>query len=172
MGYRGIEMATLPLRSIHTAAYPRFCQAGAHSFARVRELARRILKKTTLLAGGCTVGLWIFAPLVPLVVGKNFAPTIAVVRLLCIIPFLRSFHLCAGDALAGAGFQRYRFWYESAAAGGNVVLNLLLIPRYSWHGAAWASLATDGSLAIVSWITLRLALGRQQTAPVLVGSVS
>ncbi len=170
MGYRAIEIATLPLRSIHTAAYPRFCQAGAQSFARVRELARRILKKTTLLAGGCAAGLWIFAPLVPVVVGKSFAPSVEVVRLLCIIPLLRSFHLCAGDALAGAGLQRYRFWYETAAAGGNVVLNLLLIPRYSWHGAAWASLATDGSLAIVSWITLRLALGRRHTAPVLIRS--
>ena len=169
MGYRAIEIATLPLRSIHTAAYPRFCQAGAHSFARVRQLARRILGKTTLLAGGCAVGLWIFAPLLPVVVGKSFAPSVAVVRLLCIIPLLRSFHLCAGDALSGAGLQRYRFWYETVAAGGNVVLNLLLIPRYSWHGAAWASLATDGSLAIVSWITLRLVLARQH-APILVGS--
>ena len=37
MGYRAIEIATLPLRSVHTAAYPRFCQAGAQSFARVRR---------------------------------------------------------------------------------------------------------------------------------------
>ncbi|MGC2398649.1 MAG: flippase [Acidobacteriaceae bacterium] len=168
MGYRAIEIATLPLRSVHAAAYPRFCQAGAHSFQRVRELAGRILRKTTLLAGGCAIGLWIFAPLVPVVVGKSFAPSVAVIRLLCIIPLLRSFHLCAGDALAGAGLQRYRFWYESAAAAGNVVLNLLLIPRYSWHGAAWASLVTDGSLAIVSWATLRLTLTRQNIAPVLV----
>jgi hypothetical protein len=30
----------------------------------------------------------------------------------------------------------------------NVVLNLWLIPAYSWKGAAWASLGCDGLLAV------------------------
>ena len=37
------------------------------------------------------------------------------------------------------------------AAGANVALNLVLIPRYSWRGAAWASLATDGMLGVFLW---------------------
>ena len=36
-------------------------------------------------------------------------------------------------------------------------LNLWLIPAYSWRGAAWASLASDGALAIAIW-TVILAL--------------
>jgi O-antigen/teichoic acid export membrane protein len=38
------------------------------------------------------------------------------------------------------------------AAGLNFGLNVYLIPSYSWRGAAWASLLTDGSLGAMNWI--------------------
>ncbi len=31
----------------------------------------------------------------------------------------------------------------------NVVINFWLIPLYSWRGAAWASLLSDGALAFI-----------------------
>jgi O-antigen/teichoic acid export membrane protein len=37
----------------------------------------------------------------------------------------------------------------------NVLLNLWLIPAYSWRGAAWASLLTDGLLAISLWCAIQ-----------------
>ena len=33
-------------------------------------------------------------------------------------------------------------------------LYLVPIPRFTWYGAAWASLATDGGLAIAAWVLL------------------
>lgn len=36
----------------------------------------------------------------------------------------------------------------------NLVLNLHYIPIYSWRGAAWVTLATDGTLAALMWIAL------------------
>jgi O-antigen/teichoic acid export membrane protein len=68
--------------------------------------------------------------------------------------------LSAGDALAGAGFQRYRLASQFVAAIGNFGLNLYLIPRYSWQGAAWASLLTDGSLALMNWFLLHALTAR------------
>jgi O-antigen/teichoic acid export membrane protein len=41
---------------------------------------------------------------------------------------------------------------QACAGFFNLCANLYLIPRYSWHGAAWSSLATDGGLALSSWI--------------------
>jgi len=41
------------------------------------------------------------------------------------------------------------------------MLNIYLVPRYSWHGAAWASLATDGALGVMNWVALFLL--RKQT---------
>ncbi len=74
--------------------------------------------------------------------------------------------MSAGDAIAGAGHQKYRLTSQSIAAGGNLLLNLYLVPRYSWHGAAWASLATDGALGVMNWLALFL-LKRQAPAAAL-----
>jgi O-antigen/teichoic acid export membrane protein len=43
---------------------------------------------------------------------------------------------------------------QSIAAIGNLLLNLYLVPRYSWHGAAWASLGTDAALGVMNWLAL------------------
>jgi len=37
-------------------------------------------------------------------------------------------------------------------------LNLFLIPAYGWHGAAWASLATDGGLCVVNSLLLQVCI--------------
>jgi O-antigen/teichoic acid export membrane protein len=117
-------------------------------------MARQLLRRTALLAIGISGALFIFAPLLPHLVGKSYAESISALRWLCLIPFFRSFHLSAGDAIAGAGHQKYRLFSQSIAAVGNLLLNLYLVPRYSWHGAAWASLATDGGLGVMNWLAL------------------
>jgi O-antigen/teichoic acid export membrane protein len=35
----------------------------------------------------------------------------------------------------------------------NIVANLLVLPRYSWRGAAWTSVGCDGLLVVVFWFT-------------------
>jgi O-antigen/teichoic acid export membrane protein len=72
-------------------------------------------------------------------------------------------HVAAGDAMSGAGYQKYRLASQIIAAGSNFCMNLYLIPHYSWVGAAWASLLTDGGLAALSW-TVLLWLKRKESA--------
>jgi O-antigen/teichoic acid export membrane protein len=154
--YKAIDTAFMVVRSIHSAAFPRFCREGAKGISHSRAFAQRILKKTSLLSLAMGAGLFLVAPVLPLVIGHSFASSVVVLRWLCLIPIFRACHLSAGDALAGAGFQRYRFSYELGAAIFNLGLNLWFIPLYSWKGAAVVSLLTDGGLALVSWITVTL----------------
>jgi O-antigen/teichoic acid export membrane protein len=156
MAYRVIDIGTIPIRSIHAAAFPRFFRHGAGSdgIHATEGYARKLLLKTAPLGLAAAAAMFLAAPVIPMLVGKSFVPSIMALRWLCLIPFLRSFHLSAGDALAGAGKQSWRLTFQMVAAGLNVVLNLYLIPRYTWHGAAWASLATDGSLGVMMWIVL------------------
>jgi O-antigen/teichoic acid export membrane protein len=106
-------------------------------------------------------------------VGHSFDASVSALRWLCLLPIFRSLHLAAGDTLTGAGYQRYRTVAQLSAAGLNFGLNLWLIPAYSWHGAAWSSLLTDGSLAAANWILLGLLIRREsfgfigQAAPAL-----
>ena len=154
MAYRVVNICTVPIGSIHSAALPRFFRQGVHGVKATAGLARAILGRTAVLGSLCAVGMFVCAPLLTRIAGRDFAESVSALRWLCLIPLFRCFHLSAGDAISGAGLQKFRLLSQSAAAAGNLVLNLCLIPRYSWHGAAWASLLTDGSLAAMNWVLL------------------
>jgi O-antigen/teichoic acid export membrane protein len=156
MAYRVIDVSAMPIRSIHAAAFPRFFRHGAEAdgLSATEHFAKRLLRRTSVIGLVVAVGLFFSAPLIPVVVGKGFAPSVTALRWLCLIPFFRSFHLGAGDALAGAGRQPVRLLFQTIAAAGNVAMNLYLIPRYTWRGAALASLITDAGLGLMMWAVL------------------
>jgi O-antigen/teichoic acid export membrane protein len=154
MAYRAVNIGNMPIASFAGAAFPRFFREGAKGISATVPLARSLLKRTAVLGIGVSLAMFICAPLIPHLVGKSFAESVSALRWLCLIPFFRSFNLSAGDALAGAGHQKSRLVCQSIAAIGNLLLNLYLVPRYSWYGAAWASLATDGSLGAMNWLAL------------------
>jgi O-antigen/teichoic acid export membrane protein len=154
MAYRVVDVCTVPIRSIHSAAFPRFFKLGATGVEPAYQFASRLLKKTYIVALLGAAAMLIGAPILPHVIGKNYLGTVAMLRWLCLMPLFRAFHLSAGDAITGVGRQRLRLGLQFAAAFLNFGMNLYLIPHYSIFGAAWASLATDGSLAVICWMTL------------------
>jgi len=92
------------------------------------------------------------------VVGRGFIEAEAALRWLCLIPLFRSIHQMTGCALTGAGLQNYRTGTQLTAATLNFFLNLWLIPKWGWHGAAWSSLLTDAALAAMNLGILRMQL--------------
>jgi O-antigen/teichoic acid export membrane protein len=154
MAYRVVNIATMPIMAIVSAAFPRFFREGAKGIAATVPMARALLRRTAVLGIGISAAMFFCAPLIPHLVGKSYAESVSALRWLCLIPFFRCFHLSAGDAISGAGHQKFRLLSQSFAATGNLLLNLYLVPRYSWHGAAWASLATDGTLGVTNWLAV------------------
>ncbi len=171
MAYRVINIGTMPIMSIFNAAFPRFFREGAHGIQHTEPYARKLLKQTAVMGLGLAAGMFLFAPIIPHLVGKGFAESVSALRWLCLIPFFRCFHLSAGDAIAGAGHQKFRLASQSTAALGNFALNLYLIPHYSWHGAAWASLATDASLGAMNWGFLSYLCERERRNPTVNAAV-
>jgi O-antigen/teichoic acid export membrane protein len=159
MAYRVVEIATIPVFSIRDAAIPRFFVQGAKGIEHSYALGKSLLKKAIWLGLASAVGMFLVAPLIPYVVGKGFTESVSALRWLCLIPFFRSIHQMTGAALTGAGLQRYRTTTQLIAAACNFGLNLWLIPRHGWLGAAWASLITDGGLGIMNF-TVASALSR------------
>jgi O-antigen/teichoic acid export membrane protein len=60
---------------------------------------------------------------------------------------LKVVHFFLSDALVGAGYQGLRTFIQVGVAIFNVLINLWIIPIYSWRGAAWSSIASDALLA-------------------------
>jgi O-antigen/teichoic acid export membrane protein len=69
------------------------------------------------------------------------------VRWLSVLPILKVIHYFYSNALTGAGHQALRTKIQVGVAIFNVLVNFWLIPAYSWRGAAWSSIASDGLLA-------------------------
>jgi O-antigen/teichoic acid export membrane protein len=158
MAYRILDVATIPTSALVYAAVPRLFQRGRSGLESVAELSGRLLKRALPVSLLIAIGLFVGAPIIPRILGNSFVESVAALRWLCLIPVFRSLHQLTGSALLGAGLQTHRTATQVVAAGLNFGLNLWLIPRYGWHGAAWASLATDGSLSVMNWGVLRLML--------------
>ncbi len=163
MAYRVVDMSCTPIRSLQSAAFPRFCQTGRNGARGSIAFTRKLLSKTLPFGVVAAAAMFLAAPVIPHLAGRSFADSVAALRWLCLLPVFRSLHLGAGDTLTGAGYQRYRTGAQLGAAGLNFGLNLWLIPAYSWHGAAWASLLTDGSLAAGNWIVLGWVIRRENS---------
>lgn len=154
MAYRVVDVCMIGIIAIHSAAYPRFFRKGTEGANSTCSYAVRILKRTAPLGILMSVLLWLFAPFIPHLVGRSFSESVTALRWLCLLPFFRCFQWSAGDALTGAGHQNSRLGNQAFSAAFNFGVNLYLIPRYGWYGAAWSSLATDGLIGAINWIVL------------------
>jgi O-antigen/teichoic acid export membrane protein len=154
MAYRIIDVATIPVLAVREAAMPQFFRTGIAGIRSAAPFAFRLLQRTIPLGVLAALAILVTAPLVPHLAGSGFQETVPALRWLCLVPFFRSLHQMSGSAITGSGFQRYRTISQVLAVGLNVGLNVWLIPRYGWLGAAWSSLATDGMLAVVNCGTL------------------
>jgi O-antigen/teichoic acid export membrane protein len=156
MAYRVVDMATIPIYSIREAALPRLFKNGRTGIAASRALSYRLLRRAFPFSVLLAMGMWLGAPLIPMLVGHGFAESVSALRWLCLIPVFRCVHIMIGSVLTGAGLQSYRTVAQVTAAALNAVLNLWAIPRLGWMGAAWASLITDGTLCVLTWGMLQV----------------
>ena len=150
--YRIIDVMFAPVASLVYAAYARFFRHGADGLRATMGFARKLLRYTTVYGLVTTLILVLASPVMPVFLGPEFAATSSALRWLSPLVLFKSIHYFLADALTGSGFQGVRAALQIAVAGLNVVLNVLLIPPYSWKGAACASLASDGLLALALWI--------------------
>ncbi|PTX53730.1 O-antigen/teichoic acid export membrane protein [Melghirimyces profundicolus] len=149
--YRIIDVAFAPARSLIYASYARFFQHGANGINGSFNYAKKLLP----IAGGyglfagCV--LFVTAPILPYVLGDDYRVAVEAIRWLALIPLIRVFQYFGANVLTGAGYQGIRSLMQVSVAVFNGIINLYLIPAYSWQGAAVASLVSDGLLALVVW---------------------
>ena len=155
MAYRVVDIATIPITALDTAALPRYFRQSQKGVKSVVGISVRLARRAALLGIIMSGSLFLTAPLIPRIVGIGFTGSVAALRWLCLIPAFRGIHQLTGSAITGMGFQRYRTMAQFGASALNLLLNLWLIPRYGWLGAAWASLVTDGGLGAANWCILQ-----------------
>ena len=106
------------------------------------------------------VGLFVAAPILPYILGTSFASAVNALRWLCLLPLVQTVHLLYGDALGNRPAGREGL-LQLGTAGVNVGLNLWLIPRYSYRGAAVASIVAEGLLGIGVVVLFRIIMAAE-----------
>lgn len=100
------------------------------------------------------IGVWFFAPIaVKLITQKRlfeFSDSIAVLRLLGLALFLAYLNHLTGYTIVALGKQRRYFFIAFGALIFNVVSNALVIPRFSYYGAAMVTILTESLVLIIT----------------------
>jgi O-antigen/teichoic acid export membrane protein len=145
--YRLVDVSFVPVAALVYSAYPNFFRAGAKGISASLEYAKPLLMHAFGYSSCVCAVLLLSAGLVPRILGPEYARTAEALRWLAPLPVLKGFHYFLSDSLTGAGHQGLRTAIQAAVAAFNILINLWIIPAYSWRGAAWSSLASDGLLA-------------------------
>ncbi|HEX4203111.1 MAG TPA: glycosyltransferase [Ktedonobacteraceae bacterium] len=153
--YRIIDTSLTPIRSLVSAAYPQFFRLGADGIGATYGYAKRLIRKALIFGVADFLGLALLAPLVPFFLGPKYADVVPALRLLALIPVMRCAHWFLADALSGANAQGIRTAVQVGVAILNIGLNLLILPRWSWRGAAWTSLVSDAVLLGAVYMVVR-----------------
>lgn len=149
--YRLVDVAFLPVGSILVATYARFFQHGMQGIRATAGFARRLVRVGAGYGLVVAVALYALAPVLPALLGPDYLDAVGTVRWLALLPFLKALHYFGADALTGAGRQGLRTAVQVSVAVLNIVLNLWLIPLWSWKGAAVATLVSDGLMGVAIW---------------------
>lgn len=146
--YRIVDVSFAPVGALVYAAFPRFFRYGEDGISGSARFARRLIPYAAGYGAFAAFCLYITSPILPMLLGKGFAPAAMALKWLSPLVLVKSIHYFLADSLTGAGFQGTRTCVQLGVVVINLLLNLWLIPAYSWRGAAWASIASDGALLL------------------------
>ena len=155
IGYKFSDMmdtialaAVAPVSTLLVAAWP-------SELPTFRKRTRTSALAFATFGGVAVAAFWPSAdPLIRLLYGDRFVPGADAARLLVLGAAVMSLILLGVFLLASASKQRH---YPAVALAGlilNVVLNLVLIPRYSYTGSAVATVVTFAVTVVALWVVI------------------
>lgn len=150
--YRFIDVGNVFLLALFGATYTRFFQHGASGIKGSLGFAKRLLPILAFFSITSITGYWLLAPFIPAILGEEYREAIGALLWLSPLPAIAAFQYLAADTLTGSGNQKARSIVQVAAAVINILLNIWLIPQFSWKGAAWATLISDSLRLICLWL--------------------
>jgi PST family polysaccharide transporter len=139
------------------AVYPRLSHVATQSRDRTQRLAR--LGAVIMCSAGLamTVFLWVLAPwLVRILLGPGYDAAIAPLRVLSLLPpTIALRNVLAIHWMLPLDLEKELNAVVLACGALNVILAILIAPRFGGLGMAWVVVASQACAAIGAWIVLR-----------------
>lgn len=149
---------SLVCSAITTATYPMAVHAMQDGTNAGRLQMGRNGAALLALAIPACVGLWLTkGSLVQILVGPEFrSGAEALIPIMCVAALIRGFSTHFVDhAFQLARRTSRALWVYAPAGVLTVILNVLLIPRFGAHGAAWAALICQSFALVLGWVVAR-----------------
>lgn len=109
-----------------------------------------------VLGLGVSIANFILAPIAIAVIGgPEYQPSVLALQILSLALFVSYFNHLGGYAIIALSKQWLSFLVAIVALVLNLVLNLILIPKYSLYGAAFNTFLTEAIILILSLYVLR-----------------
>lgn len=156
--YRIVTASLVSMGLVGAAFYPalsKFSKESKEKFQKAwdYEVEIMIMLAVPLMVGGVVLAPSIIYSFYPF----DFSPAILAFQILILTAGIIFLYRPFYDALIVLNQQEKTFWITVSGAAINIVLNLILIPKYSLYGAAAATLATHlFVLFVIIFLTKRL----------------
>lgn len=147
--------------AIHSSYLPAITRAWAQSAEQAKAIAARSVGFSAAVAAPVLVGgILLAVPLLRAVFGPDYVAGAWAFRLLLLSMGFICFFGTAHNILLACGRLKDEMRLMAVAAGLNVGLNLIVIPRYGLVGAAAVTALTEGLVLMIALLTVaRLGIG-------------
>jgi O-antigen/teichoic acid export membrane protein len=154
--YEGLTYATAILSAVLMPRLSRLWHADPHAY---RALVRQSMFAVAALAVVVAAAAWPLAAWgIQIIFGADSIPASRALQLLLIgLPFVYVIWVLHAVAIT-AHQTRILLWVTALGTGLNVALNLVLIPRYTYNGAAIATVISEAAAMVMLLVGLRQAL--------------
>jgi len=147
-------------RSINRALYPRMSRAWPGNVEAFRRLRDASFRSIAIIAVPVTIASFLLAPeTFDFLYGPEFEPAVVTYQLLVLCIPVRMLGHTLSLSLAATDRQKHRMIAVATAAAVNLILNLFLIPQWSYLGAAIATVITESGLLVALAVLLRQVAG-------------
>jgi O-antigen/teichoic acid export membrane protein len=147
---RLFDSLTLIPAAIMGAFLPLMSQLYVRSMGGFVRTLRFTLKYLIILSVPLVVILAVLArPIVVLLYGESFLPSVPALRILSGALLFSFWNYACTNVLIARNEERSLLWLTWLTAGIHVTANLLLIAAFSYLGACWAILTTQGIFGII-----------------------
>jgi len=146
--YRFIDLGLIPLYGLIAAATPHFFKEGHKGIKHSIAYSIKLIKVPILIAVISTILILSFADLVPLILGTAFDNSTKIIYFLAFMPIVVLPRVFMQSILSTINLQKTGMKIILTGSVINILLNLVMIPKWGWYGAVFSTYFAEISMSI------------------------
>lgn len=158
--YRFLDIMVNMCLIAATPLLPIFGKKAVDDRASLKKIYMTIIETIGIFIIPAAIAVPFFAGiLITTVYGPGFMEGARALWILLPVGMLFSYSLLNTAFCVSIGVTHFAYWSAALAAGVNILLNYLWIPRFSYIGSAWATLISEVILISVSFVYINRHMG-------------